>query len=60
MVLFLRKQTQRIIVMCAFDLSLVGMKHFLYAIHRHSEKRIDIHCKVTFGFKNSFTALKIV
>ena len=23
---------------------------FLYAIHQHSEKRIDIHCKVTFGF----------
>ena len=23
----------------------------LYAIHQHSEKRIDIHCKVTFGFK---------
>ena len=27
------------------------MKQFLYAIHKHSEKRIDIHCKVTFGFK---------
>ena len=29
-----------------------GMKPFLYAIHQHSEKRIDIHCKVTFGLKN--------
>ena len=27
------------------------MKQFLYAIHQHSEKRIDIHCQVTFGFK---------
>ena len=26
------------------------MKQFLYAIHQHPEKRIDIHCKVTFGF----------
>ena len=25
------------------------MKQFLYAIHQHSEKRSDIHCKVTFG-----------
>ena len=27
------------------------MKQFLYAIHQHSEKRIDTHFKVTFGFK---------
>ena len=27
------------------------MKQFLYAINQHSETRIDIHCKVTFGFK---------
>ena len=27
------------------------MKQFLYAIHQHSEKRINIHCKVTSGFK---------
>ena len=27
------------------------MKQFVYAIYQHSEKRIDIHCKVTFGFK---------
>ena len=27
----------------------------LYAIHQHSEKRRDIHCKVTFGFKYMFT-----
>ena len=25
--------------------------NFLYATQRHSEKSIDIHCKVTFGFK---------
>ena len=39
--------------MCAIDWSLIGIKQFLYAIHQHSEKRIDIHCKVTFGFKYS-------
>ena len=27
------------------------MKPFLNAIHQHSEKRIDIQYKVTFGFK---------
>ena len=37
--------------MCAIDWSLIGMKQFLHAIHQPSEKRIDIHCKVTFGFK---------
>ena len=39
--------------MCAIniDWSLIGMKQFLYAIHQHSEKRIDTHFKVTFGFK---------
>ena len=51
MVPVLTKQTQRTIVMCAIDWSLIGMKRSLYAIHQHSEKRIDIHCKVTFGFK---------
>ena len=51
MVPFLTKQTQRTIVMCAIDWSLIGMKQFLYAIHQHPEKRIDIHCIVTFGFK---------
>ena len=53
MVSFLTKQTQRTIVMCATDWSLIGMKRFLYASHQHSEKRtcIDIHCKVSFGFK---------
>ena len=51
---FLAKQTQRIMVMCAINWSLIGMKPFSYAIHQHSEKRIDIHCKVTFGFKHSF------
>ena len=51
MVPFLTKQTQRTIVMFAIDWSSIGMKQFLYANHRHSEKRIYIHCKVTFGFK---------
>ena len=37
--------------MCAIDWSLIGMKQFLYAINQHSEKRIHIHCKVTFDFK---------
>ena len=49
--LFLTKQTQRTTVMWAIDWSLIGMKQFLYAIQQHSEKRIDIHCKVTVGFK---------
>ena len=50
--LVMTKQTQRTIVMCAIDWSLIGMKYsFLYSIHQHTEKRIDIHCKVTFGFK---------
>ena len=48
---FLTKQTQRTIVICAIDWSVIGMKQFLYAIHQHSEKRIDIHGKITFGFK---------
>ena len=48
---FLTKQTQRPIVTYAIDCSLIGMEQFLYAIHQHSEKRIAIHCKVTFGFK---------
>ena len=39
------------VVICTIDWSLIGMKQFLYAIRQHSEKRIDIHCKVTFGFK---------
>ena len=51
MVSFLTKQIERTIVMCATDWSLKGMKQFLYAIHQHSEKRIDIHSKVTFGFQ---------
>ena len=51
MVPFLIKQTQKTTVMCAIDWSLMGMKQFLYAIHQHSEKSIDIHCKVSFGFK---------
>ena len=51
MVPYLTKQTQRTIVMCSIDWSLIGMKQVLNAIHQHSEKRIDIHCKVTFGFK---------
>ena len=51
MVSFLTKQTQRTIVMCAVDWSLIGMKQFLYAIHQHSEKHFDSHCKVTFGLK---------
>ena len=42
---------------CAIDLSLIGMKQFVYAIHQHSKKRIDIHCKVTFGFKYMFKKL---
>ena len=50
MVPFLTKQTQRTIVMCAIDWSLIGMKQFIFAIHQHSEKRIDIHCNVTIGF----------
>ena len=57
MVPFLMKQSQRTIVMCAIDWSLIvliEMKQFLYAIHQHSEKRVDIHCKVTFGFKYTF------
>ena len=29
------------------------MNQFLYAIRQHSEKRINIHCKVTFGLKYS-------
>ena len=37
--------------MCAIDWSLIEIKQFLYAIHQHSEKGIDIHCKVTFGLK---------
>ena len=47
--------------MCAIDWSLIGMKQFLYAIHQHSEKRTDIYCKVTFGFKytNIFTILTV-
>ena len=49
--LLLTKQTQRTIGIFAIDWSLNGLKQFLYAIHQHSEKRIDIHCKVTFGFK---------
>ena len=48
---FLTKQTQKAIVLCAIDWSLIGLKQFLYAVHQHSEKRIDIHFKVTFGFK---------
>ena len=48
---FLTKQTQRTIVMCAVDWYLIGMKQFLYAIHQHSEKRLDIHSKITFDFK---------
>ena len=55
MVSCLTKQKQRTIVMCAIDLSFIGMKQFLYAIHQHSEKRTDIHCKVTFGFKDQMT-----
>ena len=51
MVPFLSKHTQRTIVMYAINLSLTGMKQFLYAIHQHSEKRLDIHCKLTFVFK---------
>ena len=53
---------QRTIVTCTIDWSLVGMKLF-YAIHQHSEKRIDIHCTVTFGFKyinDNYSWLKIV
>ena len=46
---FLRKQ--RTIIMCATDWSLIRMKQFLYGIHQHSEKRINISCKVTLGFK---------
>ena len=45
---FLTKQTQRTIVMCATDWSLMRMKQVLYNIHQHSEKRIDIHHKLTF------------
>ena len=37
--------------MCAIDWYLIGMKQVLYSIHQHSEKRIAIHCKVTFGFQ---------
>ena len=51
MVPFLTKQTQRTHVMFATDWSFIGMKQFLYATHQHSERGIDIHCKVTFGFK---------
>ena len=42
MVPFLTKRTRRTIVMCATDWSLIGIKLFLYAIHQHSEKCIDI------------------
>ena len=52
---FLIKQTQRALVMCATDWSLIGKKQSLYAIHQHSERRIDIHCKVTFGFMHMYT-----
>ena len=52
MVPVLTKQTQRTIVMCATDWSLIGMKYFYnYAIHQHTEKRTSIHFKVTSGFK---------
>ena len=34
---FFEKQTQRTIVMCAIDWSLIGMKQILYATHQHSE-----------------------
>ena len=56
MVPFLAKQTQRTIVTCTIDWTVIGMKQFLYAIHQHSEKRIDIHSKVTFGFKYVMSA----
>ena len=60
MVPCLTKQTQRTIVMCTIDWSLIGMKQFLYAIHQHTEKRIDIHCKVSFGFKYNIQMQELI
>ena len=37
--------------MCGIDWSLIGMKQFLYIVHQHPEKHIDIYCKIIFGFK---------
>ena len=55
--MFWTKQTQRTIVVCAIDWSLIGINQFLYFAHQHSEKHIDIDCKVTFGFKYSYKCL---
>ena len=60
MIPFVTKQTQRTIVMCAIDWPLIGMKQFLYVFHQPSEKRIDIHCKVTFSFKYIHSQLKFI
>ena len=46
MVPFLTKQTQRTIIMCAIDCSLIEMKQFVYTIHQHSVKCIDITVKL--------------
>ena len=51
-------ETQRTIAMCALDWSLIGIKQILYVIRQYSEKCIDIHCKVTFGFK--YTAIGVL
>ena len=59
MVSFPTKETQRTIVMCAIDRSFIGINYFLYAFTKNSEKRIDIHCKVTFGFKYRYLYLSV-
>ena len=45
------EQTQKSVVVCTVDWSSIGIKQFLYFTHKDSEKRIDIRCQVTFGFK---------
>ena len=47
----LAKQNQRTIVMRVIDWSLIGMKTFYMPFANTQKKRIDIHRKVTLGFK---------
>ena len=49
--LFLFGDSFKAVVVCIIDRSSSGINHFPYFTHQHSEKRIDIQCQVTFGFK---------
>ena len=57
MIIFLTERAQELYIMCTNACSLTSLKQFLNFTQQKLVKRINICCKVTFGFKYSKTGV---